>query len=232
MRCVNTRDLGGLATTEGLRTSCGLVVRCAAEQNPVPPVAMHLARTAGAAHLVDLRESAEVIPDRPEVSGITVHRHPLNDPAVYRVRTSERDIDYYVEHYISMLPAAHRAVGKILQLVSGGGPPVVVACRLGKDRTGVVAMVLLTLLGVTEEAAVRDFTATARWFRTHPQWVRAYAESRGEETAAVYRRLVLPSSVAVRTLRHLRGHAAALRSLTDIDRRSLDGARARLIGGK
>ena len=61
-------------------------------------------------------------------------------------------------------------------IAAADSAPVVFHCTSGKDRTGVVAALVLTLLGVSREDVVADFALTARaterlvadWERQNP----------------------------------------------------------------
>lgn len=234
MIAVNTRDLGGLPAAGGRWTASGILVRCAADRSRVPPALREAASTAGGARMVDLRDPAELVASADKSqdavpAGVTIISRPLNDPTFHQFDASERDEQFFVDLYTVMLPAAYRVAGQILGLVATSVLPVVTACRLGKDRTGVVVMALLHLLGVLDRAILADFAASADWFRAHPQWVRDYALGRGEDPAKTHSRLVLPPSVGERTLGRMRARAVALRRFAELDDRTLEQARRRLL---
>ena len=52
------------------------------------------------------------------------------------------------------------AIGEIIAELTSGATPAVIHCAAGKDRTGVVAAILLSAVGVTRDAVVADFMAT------------------------------------------------------------------------
>jgi Tyrosine phosphatase family len=237
---INTRDLGGLPAGSGRRTRFGVVLRCAAGRCGVPQVALDLAeRNDHQVHLFDLRFSGEIdggIHDGENRTGacsrIVVHDLSLGDPSGGQVVPGERDAEYFVNHYVRMIPAAIQVVAALLQTIAENPGPAVIACRLGKDRTGIVSLVLLKVVGVPDHWVLHDFLATGRSFLEHPAWVAEYAARRGEDATAVFRRLVLSPSVARRVLTALNRRAptqAALRSLVDIDEKTANLAIARFV---
>jgi hypothetical protein len=206
----------------------------------VPSVALSLAeRDDHPVHLFDLRFSGEsdgAIHDGEKRSGarsrIVVHDLPLGDPHGRQVVPSERDTEYFVKHYIRMIPAAIQVVAALLQTVAENPGPTIITCRLGKDRTGIVSLVLLKVVGVLDRWVVHDFLATGRSFLEHPAWVAEYAAYRGEDATAVFRRLVLSPFVAHRVITALNRRAptqAALRSLIDVDEKTVNLAIARFV---
>jgi protein-tyrosine phosphatase len=57
--------------------------------------------------------------------------------------------------------------------------PIVFHCFAGKDRTGLVAAILLSLAGVTKEAIVADFAETdAQLAKRYEQWIADAAPER------------------------------------------------------
>lgn len=190
-------------------------------------------------HLFDLRFPDEIdggILGSAKGSGarsrIVVHELPLGDPCAGEVVPGERDAEYFVDHYIRMIPAAIQVVGALLQTVAENPGPAVIACRLGKDRTGIVSLVLLKVVGVPDRWIVHDFLATGKSFLEHPSWVAEYATSRGEDATVVFRRLVLSPFVARRVLVALNRRAptqAALRSLINVEQETANLAVARFV---
>lgn len=68
----------------------------------------------------------------------------------------------FAERYLSQLEAhADRFVRAVRHLVEGDGPAIV-HCTAGKDRTGLVAMLVLSAAGADDDAVIDDYAATAR----------------------------------------------------------------------
>ena len=50
----------------------------------------------------------------------------------------------------------------MVQLIASSAEPLVFHCAAGKDRTGIISALLLSLLGVDEEQVIEDYVATSR----------------------------------------------------------------------
>lgn len=83
---------------------------------------------------------------------------------------------YLAERYMEV---AHDGVGELrraLEVIAAQEGPVAFHCASGKDRTGLLAALVLALLGVPEEVIVEDFALTelatgrllADWRADHP----------------------------------------------------------------
>ncbi len=85
---------------------------------------------------------------------------PGNDKARELIVAERRESDR-VEHYLNYLKyAGDRVLGAVRLVASPDGPPALFHCAAGKDRTGVLAALLLDAVGVEREAIVADFALT------------------------------------------------------------------------
>lgn len=76
-----------------------------------------------------------------------------------RDRTSPTDL---VEHYVGYVETAGRNVGQALKVLADpDSGPTLVHCAAGKDRTGVVVALALSLVGVPRDAVVADYLRSA-----------------------------------------------------------------------
>jgi protein-tyrosine phosphatase len=64
------------------------------------------------------------------------------------------------ERYVLMLDKRHAAVGAIFNGIAASDGPVLFHCFAGKDRTGLVAALMLSLAGVEPEAIGADYAET------------------------------------------------------------------------
>ncbi|MEV3854266.1 tyrosine-protein phosphatase [Streptomyces sp. NPDC050095] len=244
---LNTRDIGGIRLPGGLHIAPGAVFRTAAEESVLPEVVLDLARdiegerladggagTPRHVHFLDLRSPSERNGRSPRTSRDTVrvHRLPLRDPDDRRVPPSDRGPEYFAEQYVRMLPAAGTVVARVLELVASDTGPVVVGCRLGKDRTGLVVLVLLSVLGASDRDNRAEFGRTGQALARRRDWLDRYAARRGETPADVLRRCHLPPGVPQHVLDvlHLRAawNPAAPTSWPAIDATVLRRAHDRL----
>jgi protein-tyrosine phosphatase len=226
---VNTRDMGGLPVRGGHRTRPGVVIRADSGRLSVPTVAVQLAPLYGRVRVLDLRATKEVSADHCPGPQIMIHRFPLRDPMP---RPAERGPGYFLEHYLRMLPDAYKAVGQLTRLMEEDTAPVIVTCRIGKDRTGLVMIVLLVMAEVPLRWIVRDFDLTARCYLANLEWVNGYARSRHEEASTVLRRFVLPPSIARVSAEYVIGQLrdrVAWPNLFGVDQLTIDRALNRLI---
>jgi protein-tyrosine phosphatase len=78
--------------------------------------------------------------------------------------------DFLRDRYLDMLTDGATSLAEIVVLVAEG-QPALFHCAAGKDRTGVVAAVLLGLLGVEREEIVADYHATAGAMAAFVDWL-------------------------------------------------------------
>ena len=86
------------------------------------------------------------------------------------------------ERYLWMLDGRPEAFRPIFETVAAADGGVVFHCFAGKDRTGLVAAMLLAIAGVPDEAIASDFAETdAQLALRYQEWLAAAApERRGE----------------------------------------------------
>jgi protein-tyrosine phosphatase len=166
----NFRDLGGYPTTDGRRLRPGRVFRSDSLSHMSDADTRHVAEELGVVTVVDLRAAHEVeaFGHGPlGALGVTVRHLPIVDST--REDDSERDgqaVDPKTlelqQIYEMMLDRFGERFAAVLQLVADPeNQPVVFHCAAGKDRTGLVAALLLGTLGVDEEVIAADYAITA-----------------------------------------------------------------------
>jgi protein-tyrosine phosphatase len=161
---VNFRDLGGHATPNG-RVRTGHVYRSDSLAHVEPSDVVHLVEERGIVLVVDLRREHEVelAPLAAlESAGVRVVHYSLIDPAVPPLQTTDIVDGTLADRYISILETSGEQIVSVLRLIADdANHPMVFQCAAGKDRTGLVAAIVLGLLGVEEGAIVADYAATA-----------------------------------------------------------------------
>lgn len=152
----NFRDIGGYPTRDGGTTRWRTLYRSdsphrLSEADRASLIGCGL-RTA-----IDLRQ-AEELAEAPHVfaaSAQVTYRHLplLNDtPSMPEV------LPILVEIYRGILDDRGEQVGAVLAALAAPGVlPAVVNCTAGKDRTGLIAALMLGLAGVPEETIVADY---------------------------------------------------------------------------
>jgi hypothetical protein len=155
--CVNVRDLGGLG-----QVRLGAVVRMEAPGR-LSETGWAAAWAYGVRTVVDLRDAGECEPERvPRPAGITTVQVPL-DPVGTPFYEHWQKIDNLASPlYFPAMLAEHpeRVVAAVRAIASAAPGCVVFHCAGGKDRTGLLALVLLTLAGATPEEIIADYLLT------------------------------------------------------------------------
>jgi protein-tyrosine phosphatase len=167
----NIRDLGGLPLKSGGYTRRGVLLRGDTLQE-LTEQDVKLLLEYGLRTIIDLRTPMEAenegrgpLADEP-IAYVNLPFMPDellvpgNDEARELIVAERRESDR-VEHYLNYLRyAGDRVVGAVKVMASPDGPPALFHCAAGKDRTGVLAALVLESVGVERDAIVADFALT------------------------------------------------------------------------
>jgi protein tyrosine/serine phosphatase len=160
----NVRDLGGLPVRDGRRTRRASLLRSGTLQHLTEDDVRVLVEEIGLRTVVDLRLADEAEREGSAlhgVDGVAYLSLPLWSADRVRadaVAYAEMDI---VDHYLAFLDgSAETVVTAARTFADPDRLPAVFHCAAGKDRTGVLAAVLLDAVGVTHEAIVADYART------------------------------------------------------------------------
>jgi protein-tyrosine phosphatase len=155
---VNFRDLGGYATVDGRRTRWRVLFR-ADGLSELSQTDFSIMRALGIRTVVDLRSGHEVEQSRFDVDAhpVDFHHFPFIDQ-VPDVEQWDRRPGLLGAQYKEMLDdAAPQIIGALEVLTAPDSRPAVFHCTAGKDRTGLLSALVLSLLGVPEETVVADY---------------------------------------------------------------------------
>ena len=151
-----------------------------------------LARVAslGIRTVVDLRTRGELDEHgRCPVDGLSAAYHHL--PLLERVwdrelLDSERDaVQFLAGRYLDMLDEGVSSIVKAITMIAEPEHlPLVFHCSAGKDRTGVLAAILLSLLGVADTDIAADYALSRPAMQELAEWVRAERPDAYESMAA------------------------------------------------
>jgi protein tyrosine/serine phosphatase len=162
---VNARDLGGLPLTCGGTTPRGVFFR-SENLDAITPNGWRQLRDAGIRTVVDLRQPGERERDhqpRPEWLVTThVDLDGLENTdfwAGYWDNGLVGTALYFLPHLAAMPERTGTVLTALAEATDGG---VLFHCMGGRDRTGMVSMVLLSIAGVEAEAIVDDYLETVR----------------------------------------------------------------------
>jgi protein-tyrosine phosphatase len=188
--CLNARDLGGYATGDGRETRWGAVVRSASLAMLTDTGRAALADY-GVRTIVDLRLPTELADDpspfaEPGDHGIAYTNVSFIDPAA----APPDAVSTLAEDYLQMLDRYRQGVAEAMTAVASAPEgAVLIHCAAGKDRTGLIAALLLGLAGVPAETIAADYAMTAELLRPRErEWLEGLApEERAEREAMLAR---------------------------------------------
>ncbi len=185
----NFRDLGGYPTADGRHLIPGHVFRSDSVSHMSESDIAHVVDELGLLTVVDLRSPYEVetfghgpLGD----AGVTVHHLPIIDEV--RADKIERPPDApepgttsVDEVYLSMLDRYGPRFASVLEIIANpANQPVVFHCAAGKDRTGLVAALLLSVVGVDDGIVAADFALTEEHMAELVARHKARSEERNE----------------------------------------------------
>ena len=163
----NFRDLGGYPAGDGRRTRWRSLFRADGLHRLTDPD-VEVLRRLGLSTVIDLRTGDEVT----ERGRFPVDAHPVGYHHVSLMDViwdkaqappdGEPVTAFLLERYVEMIERAEdRFVQAFRILAAPGAFPAVFHCAAGKDRTGVLAGLLLSSLGVRDDDVVADYALTA-----------------------------------------------------------------------
>ena len=157
----NLRDVGGYPAAGGT-VRAGLLLRGDALHR-LDDVARATLAGLPVRTVVDLREDfeARLSPDALDGTGIAVLRLPVFRFTGNAFGPAPEDLKTVYDHMVDDCGAVLAvAVGHVATQVQ---QPVLVHCSAGKDRTGVVVALVLSLLGVADEVIAEDYCLTSAY---------------------------------------------------------------------
>lgn len=183
----NIRDLGGYPTQSGSETRFGRVFR-ADSLHCLTPQSQQALLGAGVRVVIDLRTAGELqagpnpFTDHPDVK----YQHvSLFEPLYLKGNLgggNRADIDLPTLYRLA-LEHAQEPIKVVLEAIAQTEEPVLFHCTAGKDRTGIIAALLLALAGVTSKDIVVDYAATTEYVRPLMDHLRQEAQAKGHDLA-------------------------------------------------
>ncbi|NNN36440.1 GNAT family N-acetyltransferase [Streptomyces sp. S3(2020)] len=164
----NFRDLGGYRATDGRRVRAGRLYRADSLGRLAEGTAdWSRFLSLGIGTVIDLRHDWEIeargrVPAHPsfEYVNLSVEHRPYDQAAL------GPDIDpgpYLAERFMEVAEDGTKEIRQALELVAASAEsdtPLAFHCASGKDRTGELAALILSLLGVDEPTVIEDFSLT------------------------------------------------------------------------
>ena len=236
--CLNVRDLGGHPTAGGGTTRAGSIVRADSIRN-LSDGGWKALVDHGIATIVDLRFHEELEADPPaELPVEVVHISLLGelDPEYGSeldalAAAAGDEVAGTREVYLEFLERNRANFGHVFRAIAAapeGG--IVVHCAGGKDRTGLVVALLLSLAGVPEEDVAADYALSERNLAARSaEWIAAAEDEADRERR---RRISLcpPESMlgVLRELGRRYGSVAGFLRAAGVGEDELERVRARL----
>lgn len=177
---LNLRELGGLPTTDGRHVRRGLFYRGSALAD-LDERESQLVDQMGLRYLLDLRAAGEAqgAPDHvpqgctyERVGGMRFDDGSEVDFSPQMIaRFEEQDAELlrsgnFMREFYESMAFGNEAMHALVRHLAEGVVPLYFHCTAGKDRTGVGALMVALVLGVTREAIVNDFLLTNEYRRS------------------------------------------------------------------
>jgi protein-tyrosine phosphatase len=176
----NFRDLGGYETYDARVVRWRTLYRADGVQR-LDGDDLERVRALGIRTVLDLRTRGEI-----EARGrfpvetypVTYHHLPLLE---FTWDLDTLDVDspaaqFLADRYLEMLVEGEAAIATALSVLAGPQScPLLFHCAAGKDRTGVLAAAILSLLGVSDDDIVRDYALSREGMRRLTFWLEANA---------------------------------------------------------
>jgi protein-tyrosine phosphatase len=161
--CFNFRDLGSYTNANGRQMRGGQVFRADGLQHLTEADLDRLCGEIRLASVIDLRSSDEIAEDgRGGIEQrVPIHHVPLFERT--RSGSGQTGADWnrlsnMGDLYWLLLQAAREPIVEVVERIARADSPMVFHCAAGKDRTGVISCVLLSLLDVPPETIIADYS--------------------------------------------------------------------------
>lgn len=224
-RLLNARDLGGHPTVDGATTRWRSLVR-SDDLTQLSAAGLEALTAYGIQTVVDLRwpEEAEQHPSPipRALPRLRYQRVSLLTPseAEWRARGQEPDKEQWS---CAVLQHARADLARVLTVIAAAPPgPLLFHCVAGKDRTGLVAALLLALAETEPQAIAADYAASGECLRAG--YLERYA---GVDPARVLDAVRCPPEGAYNMLRYLAAAGGVTAFLGRIGLTSAEVARLR-----
>jgi len=203
--CYNARDLGGLPIMDGSQTRWQAVIRCdLLNRLTVPGQRALLAY--GVRTVIDLRGPKEVAAEPSSFvntdSATLTYLHLPLEKYYPHVSALISQATTRAEVYCITLDHYPDAVAAVLRAIANARPGgVVIHCHSGKDRTGIVTALLLSLAGVERTTIAADYAESQ--VRLWSLYEKHVQEVGGEDKLGFWHRPTATAEMMYATLTHL-----------------------------
>jgi protein-tyrosine phosphatase len=169
--CQNVRDLGGLSTRDGRKTRWGAVVR-SGDPSKLTASGWASLYAHGIRTIVSLQtdgipeNTLDAVPRPSDLATVRVAIEDISDTEFVQqwVDSNLWCTPLYYQDALRRWPERHAAAMIAIAQAKPGG--VLIHCRRGNDRTGIIAMLLLALVGVAPDDITKDYELSPDPYRT------------------------------------------------------------------
>lgn len=178
----NIRDIGGYQSLGGRQVRSHLVYR-ADGLHRIPPEGVRALDHLALRTVIDLRTPGEVAAGAFATKDAVVVNLPILRATwgIQEVPIAD-PVDFLSSHYLEMLEEGRAAIAAAFAILSSPARlPAVFHCSAGKDRTGVLAALVLSVLGIPDEVVVADYNLSAEPVDRLAAWLRSTGRDVSEE---------------------------------------------------
>ena len=186
----NIRDLGGIPAADGKKVASGKIIR-SGRLSKLPPETCAALEKLGIDNVVDMRSPREIAEHPPTVLRGATYHYIEFIPTAYPVLTHAKHMstEMYIQSrrvrrdfgssenymhamykYIVTDGDSRKKLKTIFDLFLAEENCILYHCNSGTDRTGIVSMLLLSVLGVSREEILKDYMLSHRYQRRRRYW--------------------------------------------------------------
>ncbi len=194
----NIRDLGGYPTADGRVTRSNRLIR-AGKLFQIPPAGQERLLQYGVKTIIDLRHESEVLKE-PDVFAESTSVRYLHLSYANNTFDAAPEHTRLDELYIESLSVCGDNIRAIMTAISEAEPGILYHCAVGKDRTGMISGLLLSLVGVPVEVIAEDYAETTQHITHLVEWWRQWIIDNGRDMRNFERDIAADAVIMLATL--------------------------------
>jgi protein-tyrosine phosphatase len=163
---INFRDLGGYRNHDGNTVAWRRIFRSGNFRNITPDDYARIEKEIGLTTVIDLRSSEETEQQGKwhfREAGIRYHHIPFpggggNKKEEARVLNECTNLGDFYLYIINRKEFKKQIIDALKVIADPKNHPLVFHCAIGKDRTGILSAILLSILGIDDAVIIEDYT--------------------------------------------------------------------------
>lgn len=186
------RDMGGLSADGGKKIKCGKLIRCA-RLSKLPHKTVKAIQAMNVGTVIDLRSQREIAEHPPTIleganyyylylPGVAQPDQSKSRHMAFELYAQSKRIkrdfgtpeNYIVEMYKHIVfdPECQQKLKTVFNLMLSEENCILFHCNSGTDRTGIIAMLIESALGVDKQSILDDYMASRTFQRRRRYWQR------------------------------------------------------------